>query len=152
MGQAKGLRSWIMTRNYVFIMFFSFEAFILYHCSFFYIIVSLLVCVFVFTSPSRTLGVLYNHSLCSPCSLCSKECPLKLLEPKRPSRPPGQTTLLTSAWTSWVQACIHPNLASPVSTPSNKVRSNEHWQCNQSLSCLSKLTLITCGLIIWHFS
>lgn len=80
------------------------------------------VCVFVFTSRSRTWGVHYNRSPSSPSSLCSREWPLKVPEPKRPSPPPGQTPLLTSAWTSWGQECSLPSLASPASTPSNKVR------------------------------
>lgn len=102
-----------------------------YHCIFLWfkhgLVVSLTLylcmCVcFVFTSPSRTWGLHCIRSLCSPSSLCSREWPLKVQEPKHPSLPPGQITLLTSAWTSWVQACSPPSLASPASTPSNKVR------------------------------
>ena len=75
-----------------------------------------------FSSPSRTWGVLYNHSLPCPSSLCSREWPLRVPEPKRPSPPPGRTPQLTSTWISWARACSHPSLACPPSTPSNKVR------------------------------
>lgn len=84
---------------------------------------------FVFASPCRTWPVLYNRIL---PSLFSREGLPRVLQPKRPSLPPGQTTLLTSALTSWGLACRPPRPASPASTPSNKVREAIDLTCKAS--------------------
>lgn len=82
-----------------------------------------IVCSFsdmlVFYSPFRAWVVLSSPSY--PSSLCSMEWPLRMSQPKPHYLPPGQTTQLTSVWTSWVQACSSPRLISPALTPSSKV-------------------------------